>query len=131
MTPWPSPTGYSTGCMSTPAASSSPGARRPSRPGLALSSAADVSESVRASDGCGVLLRRHPVELYRVRVAEYQVEDPPVADIEPVVGQLLPADLVMHQPCPVRAWPGVLGPVRRSIGARAFPMPLDVLDRLA
>jgi hypothetical protein len=59
--------------------------------------------SVCAANSNHILLRGHPVKLDRVRVAEHQVEHPPAVDIEPVVGQLLAADLVVHQPWPMRA----------------------------
>ncbi len=46
----------------------------------------------------GVPARGHPVQLDRIRVAEHEVEDPSAVHVEPVVGQLLTADLVVHQP---------------------------------
>ena len=88
-----------------------------------------------ASGRCGVVLRGHPVEADRVGVAQHQVEHPPVAHVKPVVGQLLLADLILHQPFPVQARAGTLGPGRRIPGARAGLMPLNVIgfadDRLA
>src|SRR5215471_4376217 len=80
-----------------------------------------------AAEGRDVALRRHPVQPDRAWVAEHEVKHPPAVDVEPVVGQLLTADLVVHQPRPVRTWADVLGPGLDVTRARAILMPLDVV----
>src|SRR5215475_11311470 len=110
-----SPIGYS--CASTPAVSPLP-VLIPDEP-FPTWPCPRVTGSVCTAESRGVLLRGHPVQLHRARVAERQVEHPPVMDVEPVVGQLLrrPDD------CCSRYSPPPAGPQlsRRSGSAAASP----------
>src|SRR6516165_767676 len=104
---------------------STAGCHRPARPG-----------SVGTAQRLDVLLRGHAVQPDRIWVAEHQVEHPPAVRIEPVVRQLLAADLVMHQPRPTRATRADALGLRQSLRtARAVLVPLEIVgpgdDRLA
>lgn len=69
----------------------------------------------------------HPVQLDRIRVTEHQVEHPAPVHVKPVVGQLPAADLIAHQPHPMRSrlnpsvTDAVCGALGQSLYRRMYP----------
>jgi hypothetical protein len=78
---------------------------------------------MRAAGRRGIPARGHPIQLHRTRAAQHQAEHPPAMHTEPVAGQLLTADLLLHQPPPMPPRAGAPGHRGRTRGARAVPIP--------